>query len=171
MSWLGSRRHSAAAMVVLAASLVVSGFAWATVETRNNRASHRDTRHGLVNRSVARRADASGPSLPSVDSNTLAQAGLILHPPSVATPPISSQRAEAIASDAGYSARALEAVLADCSLVQQVPAVTETCWVVAKDPTGLLSSGPAGAPRRQARYAVTVVDANTGDFVTEIQGF
>lgn len=106
-------------------------------------------------------------SIAAVSTNRLAWGGTRLMDPGHVSPGISAARARdlgALQGGLGSMTPVRQAVLAH--VVKQSPPIECLCWVVSLDPAGWFrSSGPKGAPRRDAKWFLVFLDASTGQWL------
>ena len=141
-----SRRYVLVAAVVFAVAAVL---AWSTASGRS-----------------------AGPN-PAVTFSTvpaakLAVAGITLSAPSGPTPSAADGDAAATAASLDYGGRSiLESHYAHCTDTQSVPALSEDCWAISLDPSGLSASGPVD---QQATYLLVLIDPTTDKFIEGADG-
>ena len=121
-------------------------------------------------------ADATppAPALKDVSLATLAQAGVHLQAPTSAAK-VSSDAAAKISMQAFPGSTVGEAVLADFSDTNRVPAIHALAWVVSlRTPTGFHAPSYGPPPGDQTlnapSYLVVVIDATTGAFIEGTAG-
>jgi hypothetical protein len=119
---------------------------------------------------------SSGPN-PSVTFSTvpaakMAVAGIILSAPQGATPSAAAGDAAAAAASGDFGGRSvLEYHFAHCVDDQSVPGLSEDCWAVSLDPTGISSNGPPSAtPQQQATYLLVLIDPTNDKFIESASG-
>jgi hypothetical protein len=104
---------------------------------------------------------SSGPTLRSVDRQTLATAGVILEDPGLLTQTrVTRAAAERIAAGRRATSVVRESVLARV----RTELISGTiCWVVSvSPPDGSRSYGPPGSPPYRETWDIELVDANSG---------
>ena len=92
--------------------------------------------------------------------------------PSTDQPAVSATRADAIVQAEGNNAPIVETVLTNCDIPTASDAIAHPCWAIAFDPTStpLISWNPEWVVTGHASYALEVIDAQTGAFITSADG-
>ena len=107
--------------------------------------------------------------LSSVSTADLANAGIQLGAPT-ASATVSQAAAQQTALQQFPGSTVREAVLADFSNTDHVPAINTLAWAVSLTvPPGLTPQGPVG-PTAKFTYLVVFIDATTGQFIMSTSG-
>lgn len=118
---------------------------------------------------------SSGPN-PAVSFSTippvkLAQNGIILSAAQGAAPSDASGQAAATAASGDFGGRSiLEYHYAHCVDTQRVPAISEDCWAVSLDPTGITSNPPPGHPLQFATYDLVLINPTNDKLIEAAEG-
>lgn len=110
------------------------------------------------------------PSVPftTVSAAKLALGGITLSPPqNTAAPTAADGQAAAAAASKFYGGRTvLEYHFVHCVDTQKAPALSQDCWAVSLDPTGIAFDGPEGSSTSQdASYLLVLIDPATDSFI------
>ena len=110
----------------------------------------------------------------TVPATKLALGGIALSVSTAAVTNSASQSAGAAAAAAASKdfegRKILEYHYAHCVDTQRVPALSQDCWAVSLDPTGLASNPPAGVPTQPFSYLVVLVDPVTDQTIESVSG-
>lgn len=121
------------------------------------------------------------PTVPfsTVSAAKLAVGGISLSPPqSNVSPSAADGQAAAAAASTFYGGRnVLEYHFVHCVDAQKAPVLSQDCWAVSLDPTGLGFSGPEGpstnqqaSTTQQASYLLVLIDPATDSFIEAQSG-
>ena len=104
----------------------------------------------------------------TVSDEMLVGTGLNFSTPESGKPSAAAADAATSAASKAYGGRAvLESRYAHCVDTQSVPVLSQDCWAVSLDPSGLSSNGPEDV---KAKYFLVLIDPETGKVIEGADG-
>ena len=123
--------------------------------------------------SASGRSAGPGPSVTfsTVPAAKMAVNGITLSTALNATPSAAAGDAAANAASSDFGGRSvLEYHYAHCVDDQSVPGLSEDCWAVSLDPSGISSDGPPSAEPQQANYLLVLINPTNDKFIESAEG-